>query len=271
MSSSAIARRVESGEWQTLFPSVYLVHGLAPTLDSSFFAACLWGGEGTVLSHRSAAQAWGFDVPRLTIPEIWTPGVRKSSRAIAHQGTVPPVDRTTVRSIPVTSVHRTLIDLGDVVGESVVEDALDCAVRRRMTSGEWLLKRLDDLGTRGRKGAALLKRLLDEDETRPSWLERRFVRLLAQAKLDGYVRELPLGPYRLDFAWLDVKLGVEVHGAKWHARRQRWSKDLARHNHLTSEGWTMLHFDWNQIDTDPSTVVDEVRATRSRLERRFEI
>jgi len=267
MSSSAIGRRLECGRWKVVLPGVYLIGAVLPTSDTLVVAACLWAGEGSVASHRSAARLWGLDLPvEPSKPEIWTPRHMSNSDVVVHRGCVPRHQRTNVRGIPVTGVHRTLIDLGDVAGENEVEDALDSALRRRMTSIEWLLKEIEDVGLRGRRGPGTLHRLLNEPGAKPpSWLERRFLRLLKKEKLGGYVREHPVGPYQIDFAWLDVKLGIEVHGEKWHRRRRRWSRDLARHNWLTAQGWTMLHFDWDQIDTDAIGVVEEIRQTRARL------
>lgn len=270
MSSSAIGRRIASGRWRIVLPSVYLVSGMELSSDILLMAAVLWGGEGALASCRAAARLWDLGIADdFFRPEITTPRHLASEQAIVHQGHIPRTHRTVIGGIPVTSIHRTLMDLGDVMGESQVQDALDCALRRRMTSAQWLSTELDRTGISGRKGAAMLKRLLVGDTSRPSWLERRFIRLLIAEKLGGYVREHHCGPYRIDFAWLDVKLGVEVHGEKWHLRRARWSADLTRHNRLTAAGWTMLHFDWTQIKLDPVEVIREIRETRSRLERRF--
>lgn len=270
MSSSAIGRRLDRGTWKTLLPGVYVVGAVQASRDAVAMAACLWGGDDAVVSHRAAAGLWEFHVA-FSLPEISTPRDVRSAEVGVHQVLVPKAHRTRIRGIPVTSVHRTLIDLGDVTSETVVEDALDCALRKRMTSVEWLLKEIGQIGTRGRKGATMLKCLLTGGSPPPSWLERRFIRLLAREKLSGYVREHACGPFSIDFAWVDVKLGVEVHGEKWHRRRVRWSADLARHNWLTGQGWTMLHFDWSQIDTAPRAVVDEICRSRARLEQRFDI
>ena len=271
MSSSAIGRRVSRGSWRTVLPGVYLIAPVEQTFETEAMAACLWGGGEAVVSHRAAAKLWDLGCNGIPDTEISTDRAIRSKKVVVHQVIVPAGHRTSIRGIPVTSIHRTLIDLGDVLDEWVVEDALDEVLRRGMTSREWLLKQIDALGTRGRKGASMLKHLLEEDGACPSWLERRFVRLLAKERLTGYVREHRCGSYRIDFAWLDVKLGVEVHGEKWHRRKRRWSADLARHNWLTEKGWTMLHFDWSQIKQSPSLVVDEIRGTRARLEERLAI
>lgn len=138
-----------------------------------------------------------------------------------------------------------------------------------MTSARWLERQLSRLGTRGRKGASVLRSILDEgdEEKWPSWLERRFIRLLHGAHMSEYEREHRAcgGKYRLDFAWPGALLGIEVHGGKWHRRRLRWDEDLARHNELTAAGWTILHFTFKQLRDDPARVIAEIRATYDRL------
>lgn len=110
------------------------------------------------------------------------------------------------------------------------------------------------LGTIGRRGPAKAIPLLDQiDGPWPSWLERRFLVLLSRLGFKDYEREYKvLGRYRIDFTWPHLKLGVESHGAKWHVRK--WQLDLDRHNAMTAEGWTMLHFTSLRMKEEESEV-----------------
>jgi hypothetical protein len=71
---------------------------------------------------------------------------------------------TSVLAIAVTTVHRTLIDLGAVMHRDAVEVALECALRRRITSIDRLLRRLEAIGASGRRGAGVLKGILEVRE-----------------------------------------------------------------------------------------------------------
>ncbi|HET7483135.1 MAG TPA: DUF559 domain-containing protein [Actinomycetota bacterium] len=190
---------------------------------------------------------------------------------VAHRRVVEPSQITKINGIRVTGIHRTLIDLGDVVPDDVVEDALDRALERKLTSTDWLLKQIESLGTRGRKGAGVLHSIIESGHERSSWLERRFLRLLDRHSLGGFIREFAVGPYFIDFAWPEVLLGVEVHGAKWHRNRKRWTRDLSRHNDLTTQGWTVLHFTWRDVRERPDAVVKEIRTTHARLSLRLDL
>ena len=218
-------------------------------------------------SHRSAAALWKLCDD--TVIEITTSHRPKEPSVIWHRRSLPQADCTRMEGIPVTSIHRTLIDLGDVAADDVVEDALDRALERGITSAEWLERQIERVGTKGRKGPRVLKDILERGITHASWLERRFVRLLDRSSVPQHFREFAVAPYFIDFAWPEVLLGVEVHGAKWHRRRKRWPKDLARHNELTTRGWTILHFTWEEIRDRPEVVLLEVTATYERLALRL--
>ena len=249
-------------------PGVYLVTGSPVTWRTRAMGAVLWGGSGAVLSHGAAARVWGFDTFETAGVEITTSRRLRFNGVVVHRRALEKRDHTIHRGLPVTSVHRTLIDLGDLYPEERVEDALDGALRRRQTSARWLQTEIERVGTRGRKGASLLHGLLDVDDDRPSWLERRFIRLISTTnEMPPFVREHSVleGRYFIDFAWPAIELGIEVHGERWHLKRLRWEKDLARHNDLTAAGWTILHFTWQQMRDAPETVLREILETYRRL------
>jgi very-short-patch-repair endonuclease len=264
LSRAAIGRRVSSGRWRKVLPNVYLVSGSAATWKTWLLAAVLWAGGDAVVSHRAAARLWGFPGFEKAPIEISSSRRLRQRKVVAHRITdLARSDRARISGIPVTSVHRTLIDLGDVATPEQVEDALDDAVRRGMTSADWLRKQLQRIGTNGRKGATVLRELISDDE-RPSWLERRFIRLLGTTEMQPFRREYEvLSRYFIDFAWPEALLGVEVHGEKYH--RKRWLRDWRRHNEITSSGWTILHFTWPEIRDEPERVIAEIVSTYRRL------
>jgi very-short-patch-repair endonuclease len=260
LSTSAIGRLIEKGDLVVVHQGVYLVAAHALTWRSRVVAATLLG-DGSA-SHRSAAALWQLPGVEERLVEVTTERRPRATNVIWHRRNVHRRDTTTIDDIRVTGIHRTLMDLGDVVSRDIVEDALDNALARKLTSADWLLRQLDQVGINGRKGARVLADLLNAgSDHAPSWLERRFIRLLGQATLPPYRREFPVQGYRVDFAWPEVSLAVEVHGAKWHKRRLRWAKDLERHNHLTAAGWTLLHYSWDEIKNEPARVLREIVTT----------
>src|SRR4051812_13255142 len=60
MSSSALSRRVSSGQWERVYPGVYRVVAAPVTQAQTLLAAVLWAGEGATVSHFSALSLWGY-------------------------------------------------------------------------------------------------------------------------------------------------------------------------------------------------------------------
>ncbi|MBW3594308.1 MAG: type IV toxin-antitoxin system AbiEi family antitoxin domain-containing protein, partial [Actinobacteria bacterium] len=114
VSSSAIDRMVQSGRVVVLHRGVYRVAGHHPTWFSAVMAATLVGGPGAVASHRSAARLWRLQAGVHEVVEITTKRRISPTRIAVHRGTVERTETTTIDRIPVTGIHRTLIDLGDV-------------------------------------------------------------------------------------------------------------------------------------------------------------
>jgi very-short-patch-repair endonuclease len=52
--------------------------------------------------------------------------------------------------------------------------------------------------------------------------------------------------YRLDFAWPEIRLAVEIDGAAVHGPGQLGA-DLRRQNAIVLSGWTILRFTWGMV------------------------
>jgi len=50
--------------------------------------------------------------------------------------------------------------------------------------------------------------------------------------------QYPVGPFRIDFAFPEARVAVEVDGSRWHEDRQ---KDQNRDNKLDALGWKVIH------------------------------
>jgi very-short-patch-repair endonuclease len=56
--------------------------------------------------------------------------------------------------------------------------------------------------------------------------------------------------YRIDFAWPELRLAVEIDGSSVHGPRQLGS-DLRRQNHIVLDGWMILRFTWVMVAKEP--------------------
>ena len=97
--------------------------------------------------------------------------------------------------------------------------------------------------TRGRSSILRhLKRSILSD------LEDKLEFQLKSAKITGFTREYKFHPkrrWRLDFAWVDQKIGVEVEGGIWlprsgHNTGVGISRDVEKGNSLTLLGWKLI-------------------------------
>ena len=98
-----------------------------------------------------------------------------------------------------------------------------------------------------------------------------------EAKLRRIVNGLPGNPatpqfrvdvetatYFIDFAFADVKLGIEAHSIKWHKGEAKWYYDMRRDRTLTRVGWTLLYFGMDDL-LRPADVQTEILAVRDSL------
>ena len=87
----------------------------------------------------------------------------------------------------------------------------------------------------------------------PAQLKRSPLEVQLAAQMDyarlTYVSEYRFDPvrrWRLDFAFPDLKLAIEIDGGIWtqgrHTRGAGYEKDLEKHNALTLAGWRLLRF-----------------------------
>jgi hypothetical protein len=156
-----------------------------------------------------------------------------------------------VRSrIPVTSVPRTLVDLSGSLSVSQLGIATDFARRELDLQLHDLQRCVAGLAPGpGRKPtrihSVLRARLGYHDETE-SGLEVRVLRAIVGAGLPEPVQQhsVRIGNRlrRVDLAYPDLKLAIEIDGWTHHAARSAFDADRARENELEIIGWDRLHF-----------------------------
>lgn len=261
---------LDRGHWERVHRGVYRVAGTPRTSLQRLLAAVLAAGEGAMASHRSAAWLWGladevaYDV---TVHGHRRPRVGGDVRVHRRDLTR---ERAVIRQgVPCTNPLRTVLDLAAGAGAGVVETAVDRGVARRLFTPTALEAEVARAARRGRKGVAVLRACLERragDGGRPaSVLESRLARLVRQARLPVPVREHPVaGGYRVDFAWPEAGVAVELDGYEHHSSWDDFRRDRARQNELVLAGWVVLRFTWRDVEERPAWVVSLVgEAVRS--------
>jgi very-short-patch-repair endonuclease len=272
---NAIARRVRSGEWERVLPTVYRLSSSRVTPRQAMLAATLWGGAGAVLSHASAGVLWGISGLRAEQAELWVPPTRRvrSGQVVVHRGDVQPRERRMVDGIPVTSVARTLVDLAARFDDESLDAAIDDVLSRGLTTIGALGRAASLASDAKRPGAARFGRLLENfghGRAAESRLETRVRRLLHEAGLSAVRQhEVVLNGrrYRLDFAWPDLGVAVECDGFSAHGGRIAFERDRRRWADLTAAGVLVVPVTWRQATQHPTEFLERVRAALARRGR----
>jgi hypothetical protein len=175
--------------------------------------------------------------------------------------------------IPVTTPARTLVDIAGMVGEALLEGALDDAERHGLVWRPHLRWRLECLGRRGRTGVPQLRALVDRTEGRPlgdSWLEQEAIRVVTHAGLPVPRCQVDLRRSdhriaRVDLLWDSQRLVVELAGHATHATRRRRQADAERASALELAGWRVVQFTYEDVVERPDYVVRTIAGHLDQL------
>jgi hypothetical protein len=189
--TGAIAHRIKARRLFVKYPGVYAVGRADLTVWGERRAIVLACGEGAVLSHRSAASAWGLRPSGGAMWELTLPG---TARRRPHAGVRPYRRRlaehevTTLRGVPITTVARTLFELSSVIAIHLERRAIERAVELDLFHLPDLQRILD--AQHGRPGAPALARRTarftgDEIEQQPAQVAAELFDLLDYRSSSG--------------------------------------------------------------------------------------
>jgi hypothetical protein len=166
------------------------------------------------------------------------------------------------------------VDLGAVLPGDMVAKCLDRAHGRGLVSYSSVKTALDAVARQGRHGVGVMRRILEPrlaGEPPAGVLEARMARLLSAQALPLAVPEYEVwnqaGAFvaRVDFAYPDIRLAIEVDGYEAHSSLDAFRQDRTRQNALVEAGWTVLRFVWTEVDRGSPHVGRTIRAARRRL------
>jgi very-short-patch-repair endonuclease len=176
----------------------------------------------------------------------------------------------------VTNAARTVLDLFAVLQQRAAELALEDALRKKVTTIDRLWGEYAIVCKPGRNGCRAFRNALLRRDYRDGTLESRMEakmhsiakRLLDPAPTPQFPVATPQRTYRIDFAFPDIKLGIETQSIRWHLGEVKWQQDLARDRALKRLGWALIYYTWDDI-LHPATVVEEITAIRGQMENRL--
>lgn len=264
-----VQHRARSGRLRRVHRGIYAVGGAVLPREGRWLAAVLASGDRAVLSHVSAAVHWNllqYDAPK---PEVTAPASRHRVPGIRlHRSrSLDAQDTTHHEGIPVTTVHRTLLDIAADAPEHHLERALAQAERVLLYDHTAITEAI--ARANGHRGAGRLAKAIASD---PQWtrseLERRLRKLARQHGLpqphSNHTLDAPDHPgLEADFYFPTHRLVVETDGWDTHKTRQAFEDDRAKDAALTAAGYKVLRFTWRQLRDDPHTVADRLNAVLS--------
>jgi predicted transcriptional regulator of viral defense system len=276
LGKAAVAKRAKDGRLHRVHRGVYALGRPHLTEHGRWLAAALACGPKAVLSHRSAAGLHEIrrDNRAKTDITLASNSARPRPAIEVHRSsTLKPADITTVAGIPCTTTARTLVDLGDVVGRSAVERAVDRAELLRLFDGRAVHEALARVGRR--RGAGTLRAILGkykQPTLTEEGIEEAFLALCGKAALPGPAVNTWIAlddgvAYKADFLWREHRLIAETDGRDVHTTRKAFEHDRLRDQRLTLAGFTVMRFTWRQIVDEPRRVAEALRTLLARLAR----
>lgn len=250
----------------------YLPPGMDQDLLTRARGVLLTLSPQSLISHDSAAQIWGLQLPRSAqsaLVHVLTPrALRPKHRAdrIVHEAVrLGPHDADIVDGLAITSPARTWWDLATVLRSADLLAVTDQLLRTWTPRA--LLERMliEHTGERGAVRARVALRYGDPRSESRMESVLRWVLIgggLPAPDLQFVVKDAN-GSFvaRVDLAYPELRIAIEFDGAV-HREADVFARDLRRQNRLVAAGWTVLRFSGSDVLAHPEEVVNQVLAAR---------
>lgn len=258
LSERAIEHRLTTGRLVLVEQGVFAVAPMLEHDEWGRWMAATLTAPGSVLSHASAAAAWGlWSLPREleTITRPGSGGPRRHAGVLVFRSSTLAGDCDSRRGIPVTSVPRTLLDLAGHVSAQALARAVREAVRLQLTSTEVVA---DCLGRhRGRRGSRRLAATLARYSGLPLERARSGAEVRALEILRDAHRPLPALNVRIageeaDLSWARLRLIVEIDGGPFHLDV---GEDARKEACWEAAGWTVRRLPSDDVYEHPNRLL----------------
>jgi very-short-patch-repair endonuclease len=260
LTDQMIATRVASGALHPVFRGVFAVGHPGIDRRGRLLAAALACGDGSVISHGSAAELLGLWDVKSALVDLIARGQsgRKIDGVRWHRVRMPGADEVTVcEGILCTTASRTLVDLAGKLRRKSLARLVEQAAVLRLLDVEGV----DRMLARGRRlGAGQLRAILapwrggQQLPRLRSGLEARLLaavlkaglprpRCNAQLQVEGQHLEV-------DFLWAEQRLVIETDGAQFHETPTTFRRDRWRDQLLTAAGYRTARVTWSQLEDE---------------------
>jgi very-short-patch-repair endonuclease len=263
MPERTIERRLAEGRLHLVHREVFAVGYPHIGEAGRRWAAVLAYGEGTLLSHRSAAALWGLARRRSGIIDVTAAvgrqGVDRRTGIFIHRGRLHPEDRAVRAGIPVTTVARTLFDMAEFVGLKHLESAWEEADRLGLLE----LREVERVCERGygRRALRPIRRLLVEARAATitrSPLEDDFAAFCRDHGLPAPSFNTTVLGFEVDALWPRQRLAAELDSWEFHSHRAAFERDRARDMALQVAGYRTIRVTHRRLHREANVLASEI-------------
>jgi hypothetical protein len=261
LSESALRWGVRRGSWVRVERGVYAEGPEPPTPLDRRRARVLASGD--VASGALAGVLHQLD------------GVVLDDRPLRRRRSRP--SSVVIGGVPCTDAHQTVLDLAATVTDDVWEQALECALRRRLVTIDAIEAALPGLGASRTAGTTRIRRVLrrrpDGAPATESLLETLMVQLARTLPdLAPPTRQFEIvdrhGAFvaRVDLCWPDLELFLELDGQ--HHKGQPLHDARRETAVVATTGWLPGRFTWHEVTRIPRQTARRLEALVAQARRR---
>jgi len=263
----AIDYRLGTGRLIRVHAGVYAVGHLPTLAVDRAHGALLACGERAVLSHRSAATAWGmFGEWRMPF-EVTSPTSRRRDGITVHRAELRRRDVRVQLGLRVTSPARTVLD----IAPRVRDRRLTRIVNDLRLANQLRLSELADVLERNPRhpGARRLRPFLEAERgpTR-SELEDRFLAFARRHGLPEPRINTVISGYEVDVFFPVERVIVELDGWAFHSSRASFHSDRERDAEMLRLDIPTVRITWERLATTPEREAERLHAILARRRAR---
>jgi very-short-patch-repair endonuclease len=227
--------------------------------DGTGRAAVFACGASAVVSHRSVAQLLGL-LPAVDgdvdVTVVGRNPHRQTGIRIHRVAHLPRHEVGTMRGMRITSVARTICDLAATEPAREVEAAFQEGLYRRIVTLRALAKVLEREPRR--RGAPVIRALIEDPRMTRSEKERALLRLLDAAQLPRPVTNVRLHGYLVDAYWPADGLVLEFDGWDGHGHRLAFESNRKRDQVLLANGIRVMRVTGRHLKVEPVAVATRI-------------
>lgn len=269
LTEAAIKQGIAAGRLYPLFRSAFAVGHPRGDRNSRLIAATLACGDGTVVSHGTAAALLGlWEVWPAEIEVIAPVEAGRKIRGVRRRFVPPPpAEQITLKSgIPCTTPSRTIVDVAGLVGPKLLAGTVEQAAVLRVLN----VSEIDQiLSESRRRGTKKLNRVLEPWRRYSprirlrSRMEAKMLPLLTHYSLPipECNEKLKIGreTFEVDFLWREQRVVVETDGGRYHDNPVGQARDGHRNRALARAGFRVPRIGWEELRDEPDRAIAEIR------------